>query len=189
MNQKLKINLARLYRSSLFSILAPLVVACASAPQNLPDQKLKRKVDLPRFMGKWYVIASNPTIFESGATNAVETYTWNEAEQRIDVDFRFRQDTPDGKEKKIPQTAFVYDHDTNAEWRIQPFWPLKFGYLIIGLADDYGDTTIGTPGRGNVWIMARKPKLPEARYQEILQKLITLGYDLSKIKKVPQVWG
>jgi apolipoprotein D and lipocalin family protein len=184
----MRITLSPLTMAGFFALLTPFLIGCASSPKNLPEQKLSRKVDLPRFMGKWYVIASNPTIFESGANNATETYTWNEAEQRIDVDFRFRQDSPDGKEKTIPQKGFVFDHDTNAEWRIQPFWPLKFGYLIIGLADDYSYTMIGTPGRDNVWIMARRPSLPEARYQEILQRLRTLGYDTDKIKKVPQIW-
>jgi apolipoprotein D and lipocalin family protein len=188
MHAKLRINLVHTIWAGLFFLLTPFMLGCASLPDNLPEQKISRKVDLPRFMGRWYVIASNPTVFESGANNATETYTWNEAKQRIDVDFRFHQDTPNGKEKTIPQKGFVYDHVTNAEWRIQPFWPLKFGYLIIGLAEDYSDTTIGTPGRDNVWVMSRSPSLSEARYHEILQRLRTLGYDVSKIKKVPQVW-
>jgi apolipoprotein D and lipocalin family protein len=32
-------------------------------------------VDIERFMGPWYVIASIPTVLEKGAHNAVETYT------------------------------------------------------------------------------------------------------------------
>lgn len=161
---------------------------CTSVSKNLPDQKLNQTVDLPKFMGRWYVIASIPTMFETGAVNAVETYTWNEAKKRIDVDFRFRKDSPDGKEKLIPQKAFVFDEKTNAEWRIQLFWPLKFAYLIIDLSEDYSDTTIGVPNRGNVWIMSRKPTLSTERYEAILAKLKNLGYDLDKLKKVPQIW-
>ncbi len=155
---------------------------------SFPEQTLQRKVDLPRFMGSWYVIASIPTMFETGAVNAVETYTWNEKENRIDVDFRFRKDSPEGKEKTIPQKAFIYNEKTNAEWRIQFFWPLKFAYLIIDLADDYSDTTIGVPNRNYTWIMARNPTIPEDRYAKILARLKTLGYDLNALKKVPQVW-
>ncbi|MEO7051267.1 MAG: lipocalin family protein, partial [Rhodanobacter sp.] len=47
-------------------------MAAASA---LPPIKPVANVDLPRFMGDWYVIASIPTRFEKDAYNALETYT------------------------------------------------------------------------------------------------------------------
>ena len=169
-------------------ILLALTSACTSVKTQLPRQTLTRTVNLPQFMGRWYVIASIPTMFETGAVNAVETYSWNEQRQRIDVDFRFRKDSPDGKEKVVPQKAFVHDRKTNAEWRIQLFWPLKFAYLIIDLADDYSDTTIGVPNRKHVWILARQPTMPAARYDAILEKLRTLGYDTNAVQKVPQIW-
>jgi len=137
-------------------------------------------------MGKWYVIANIPTFIEKGAHNAIETYTWNEKENRIDVSFKFNQDSFDGKEKSYPQKAFIYDTKTNAEWRIQPFWPLKFSYLVIDLAQDYSYTVIAVPNRNYVWIMARTPTMPEATYQSILEKLRQMSFDLKLLQKVPQ---
>ncbi len=160
---------------------------CAST-QARPEQKTVDRVDINRFMGKWYVIAAIPTMFETGAVNAVETYSWNEAEKRIDIDFRFRQDSPTGKEKTIPQTAFIHNHETNAEWRVRPFWPLSFAYLIVDLSPDYSTTIIGRPDRSNVWIMAREPKLSAARYNQLLAKVKSLGYDMDKLVKIPQSW-
>ena len=154
--------------------------------KDLPEQKVVSHIELPKFMGKWYVIANIPTMFEKGAYNATEFYNWNTKENRIDVDFRFNKDSFDGPEKSIPQKAFVYDHESNAEWRIQPIWPLKFAYLIIDVAADYSDTVIGVPGRDHVWIMARTPQIESARYQSIIAKISSLGYDLSKLQKVPQ---
>jgi apolipoprotein D and lipocalin family protein len=161
--------------------------ACAST-KNLPEQRTVDHVELPRFMGRWYVIAAIPTRFEKGAVNATETYTWNQTEDRVDIDFRYNQDSRDGKEKKIPQKGFIYNKETNAEWRIQPFWPLKFAYLIVSLAPDYSDTIIGVPDRSNVWIMARGPRLTESRYEQLVAKVKTLGYDLSELVRVPQEW-
>jgi apolipoprotein D and lipocalin family protein len=60
-----------------------LLISCATHP---PLKKVEN-VDLKRFMGKWYVIANIPTFIEKGAHNAVETYTWNKKEKRIDVLF------------------------------------------------------------------------------------------------------
>ena len=176
-------KMPRIFFLLFISLSSALFSGCSSMPQNTVSS-----VDLQRFMGKWYVIASIPTIFESGANNAVETYTWNEKEERIDVDFRFRKDSPTGPEKVMPQKGFVSNHETNAEWKIQPFWPFKFSYLIIDLAPDYSDTVIGVPSRSYVWIMARQPKMSDARYNELVSKIGGLGYDVSKLKKVPQIW-
>jgi apolipoprotein D and lipocalin family protein len=155
-----------------------LLISCATHP---PLKKVET-VDLKRFMGKWYVIANIPTFIEKGGTNAIETYTWNEKDNRIDVVFK---QVVDGKEKTYTQKAFVHDPSGN-EWRIQFFWPLKFPYLIIDLAPDYSYTVITVPNRSYVWIMAREKTLPEETYELILKKLKEQHFDLSEIKKVPQ---
>lgn len=161
-----------------------LILSC-STPK--PLKKVDR-VDLDKFMGRWFVIANIPTILEEGAHNAVETYTWNEKEQRIDVLFEFNQDSFEGKKKTLTQKAFIYDTQTNAEWRIQLFWPLKFPYYIIDLAPDYSYTVIGVPNRKYVWIMARKPSMNETTYLEIIQRLKALDYKTELIQKVPQLY-
>ncbi|QDK44591.1 hypothetical protein DOM22_05165 [Bdellovibrio sp. ZAP7] len=145
-------------------------------------------VDVSRFMGDWYVIANIPTFVEKGANNAIESYSWNSKEERIDVDFRYNADSPTGPVKRYPQKAWIYDKKTNAEWRVQPWWPLKFAYLVIDLADDYSYTVIGVPSRNYVWIMSRKPTMPSDVYDTLVAKLKASGYDISKIQKVPQVW-
>ncbi len=145
-------------------------------------------VDISKFMGDWYVIANIPTFVEKGANNAIESYSWNSLEDRIDVDFHYNADSPNGPLKKYPQKAWIYDKQTNAEWRVQPWWPLKFSYLVIDLAPDYSYTVIGVPSRNYVWIMARTPKMDAQVYERIISKLKSVGYDVSKIQKVPQIW-
>jgi apolipoprotein D and lipocalin family protein len=166
------------------ALISTLIAACST--KNLPQVKTVENVDIKKFMGKWYVIANIPTFIEKGAYNAIETYTWNEKEDRIDVSFKFNQDSFDGKEKSYPQKAFIYDSKTNAEWRIQPFWPLKLAYLITDLAPDYSYTVVAVPNREHVWIMARTPNLPEEIYQGILTKLRKQSFDLKDLQKVPQ---
>ncbi|MCC6408389.1 MAG: lipocalin family protein, partial [Planctomycetes bacterium] len=50
-------------------LVLPFVAACASAP--LPTVP---KVDVPRFMGDWYVLGAIPASQEANAFNGVETY-------------------------------------------------------------------------------------------------------------------
>jgi apolipoprotein D and lipocalin family protein len=148
--------------------------------------KTAEHVEIPKFMGSWYVIANIPTFLEKGAHNAVETYTWNEKEERIDVNFTFNDGSFEGKKKSLPQKAFVHNKKTGAEWKIQFFWPLKFSYLILDVAPDYSHTIIGVPDRGHVWIMARTPKMEESVYASLVKKVRDMNFDVSKIEKVPQ---
>lgn len=162
-----------------------LLGACETMKATEP-LKTVSYVDIPKFMGPWFVIANIPTFVEKGATNAVESYTWNDKEERIDVDFHYHKDHPGGELKSYPQKAWIYDTKTNAEWRVQPWWPLKFAYLVIDLAPDYSYTVIGVPSRNYVWIMARSKTLPPETLDAIYKKLETMGYDVSKIQKIPQ---
>ena len=58
-------------------------------------------VDLERFMGDWYVVASIPTFIEKDAYNAVESYQLN-ADGTIATTFTFNKGGFDGKVKNLP---------------------------------------------------------------------------------------
>lgn len=144
-------------------------------------------VDLEKFMGPWYVIANIPTILEKGAHNAVENYELND-DGTVATTFTFRKDGFDGKLKEFNPKGFVLDTESNARWGMRFVWPLKSDYRIVYLDDDYSTTVIGRQARDFVWIMARTPTIPDAEYQEIVDFVGGLGYDTSKIERVPQRW-
>jgi lipocalin len=52
--------------------------------------------------------------------------------------------------------------------------------------EDYTQTVIGSTKRDYVWVMARKPYIPDDDYNRILDFIKSQGYDLSKLQKVPQ---
>lgn len=166
------------------TLLLSSLFSCAGT--DLPKVKTADKVDIQRFMGKWYVIANIPTFIEKGAHNATETYTWNEKENRIDVDFEFNEDSFEGEKKSYPQKAFIHDQESKSECAIQIFWPLKFAYLIMDVAPDYSTTIIGVPDRDHVWIMARTPKISEETYQTLVQKIKDQHFEIKDLQKVPQ---
>jgi apolipoprotein D and lipocalin family protein len=142
-------------------------------------------VDLKRFMGSWYVMGIIPNFIEKNAVNGIETYTLKD-DGSIAIEYQFRKNSPDGKLKVIHSKAWVYNKETNAEWRVQFFYPIRFPYLIIDLADDYSYTVIGVPNRKFVWIMNRTPKIAENTYKEIIARLKKIGYDTEKIVAMPQ---
>jgi apolipoprotein D and lipocalin family protein len=71
---------------------------------------------------------------------------------------------------------------------MQFVWPVKAEYLVVYLDEDYTRTVIGRSKRDYVWIMAREPRMAEADYRGIMERLEQLGYDVSRIQKVPQSW-
>lgn len=183
--------MAKLALSLLTIVITFSLIGCNSmstAEKTHGPLKTVPQVNIPRFMGSWYVIANIPTYFEKGGYNAVENYTWNGKEERIEVLYTHRQDSFDGKEKKLPQKAFIYNEKTNAEWRVQLFWLLKFPYLIADLNEDYTITIIGMPDRKHVWIMARTPQISDELYQSLVKKVEAMGFDTGKLVKVPQKW-
>ena len=72
---------------------------------------------------------------------------------------------------------------------MQFLWPFKSKFLIIELDKNYETTVIGHPSRNYVWIMARTPVIEESIYNSIIENLSLVGYDIKKIKKVPQEWN
>ena len=173
----------RTLKTATLACLFGALAGCA-APPTLPTVE---RVDLPRFMGDWYVIANIPTAIEKGAHNAVETYRLD-TDGTIATTFTFRKGGFDGPQKTYNPRGFVQDTTTNASWGMQFVWPIKAEYLIIQLDEDYTRTVIGRSKRDYVWIMAREPSIPEADYQAILGRLEEQGYDISLIEKIPQRW-
>ena len=144
-------------------------------------------VDINRFMGSWYVISSIPTFIEKNAHNAVETYRLNE-DGTIATEFVFRKGAFDGKLKEYSPTAFVLDTETNARWGMRFIWPIKADYRIVYLDEDYSQTVIGRQDRDYVWIMARTPTISDSDYSALVSLVESIGYDVSKLKPVPQRW-
>ncbi len=145
-------------------------------------------VDMNRFMGKWYVIAHIPTFLEKGAFNATETYSLKK-NGKIDIDFRFNKDGFDGELKKVPQTGWVFDEKTKAHWKVRPFWPLKFDYLVHYVSDNHDVTMIGVPKHNYLWFMSKTPELDSVERAKMEEMAEALGYDLNELIEIPQKWN
>ena len=169
--------------AALLPALAALA-ACQGAGHPLPTVD---KVDLPRFMGDWYVIANIPTFMERGAHNAVESYALD-PDGSIATTFTFRDGSFDGKRKQYHPRGFVVDRQSNALWGMRFVWPIKADYRITYVSDDYSQTVISRQKRDYVWIMARTPQIPPADYDRLLGLVAQQGYDVSKVQRVPQRW-
>ena len=171
----------------LLNLLPLCLLLLTGCRTGLPPLKTVESVDLPRFMGPWYVIACIPTFIETDAYNAIEDYRLR-SDGTIDTIFTFNQGAFDGPPKRHNPRGFVIDKVNRSTWGMQFIWPFKSEFLVTHLNSDYSQTVIGRTKRDYVWIMARSPQIPEADYQRLLLELGGQGYDLTKLRKVPQSW-
>lgn len=171
----------KLKKFSLPVILGLIISACTHTE---PYRKTVSRVDLDKFMIPWHVQVGRFTSFEKNPYNSVESYTWNELEKRIEIDFSYNEGAFNGPLKKIPQKGWVKDTTTNATWSVQPWWPLKFDYLIIGLGDNYEWTAIGVPDQKFLWIMTKESQYPREKVNEILAKIRATGYRTDELQWV-----
>ena len=172
------------FRSVLLGVTGTLLLASC---QSITPLETVDQVELERFMGDWYVIASIPTSLEKGAHNAIESYRLDD-DGTIATTFTFRKDSFDGTEKEYHPRGFIRDTQSNAEWGMQFIWPIKADYRIVWLNETYSTTVIGRNKRDYVWLMARTPTIDEQLYQELVQFITESGYDSNALLKVPQQW-
>ncbi len=152
----------------------------------LPPLVTVPHVDLPRYMGDWYVFAHIPYSLEKGKVGTFDRYAMR-ADGRMDNIFCFRKGTLDAPLQQWNGVAWVHNKETNAEWRVQFIWPLRVPYLITDLDKDYQWSVVGYPSRKLAWVLTRQTTLDEPTYQGILERLRKQGYDTTQLVKVPQL--
>ncbi len=178
---------AAVFTAAFVMVCGLALVGANSYASDLPPIKPVASVDLSRFMGEWYVLATIPTHFEKNAYNAVETYRL-QADGNIDTRFRFRDDAFDSPLKTIHSTGYVNQGTGNAVWGVQVFWPIKAQYIVAYIKEDYSQTIVARDSRDYTWVMARTPVISQADYDALLSRVVSLGYPRASIRKVPQAW-
>ena len=143
-------------------------------------------VDLKKYAGKWYEIASFPQRFQKNCNCTTAEYTMTDKGYVI-VENRCKKDSVNGKESYIKGKAFVTENSGNAKLKVQFFWPFKGKYWIIDLANDYSYAVVGHPNMKYLWILSRTPMMDEKIYQQIISSVKEKGFDISKIKRTKQV--
>jgi apolipoprotein D and lipocalin family protein len=159
---------------------------CRAAVARKPITPVSH-VDLSRYMGRWFVIASIPTRFGRDGYDQVETYHL-ERDGRIRTRFRFERGGFGGPPETLHSTATVVPGSANAQWTVRLFWVLREQYIVGWLAPDYSRVIVARDARDYVWLMARTPRISPSAYRDMVARVRAMGYDLRKLRKVPQRW-
>lgn len=182
-------------RASLLLLLTLVLGACAGVqPRAESTVPLAKDVDLPRYMGDWYVIAHIPTERDAGAHNATENYTLN-ADGSIATTYRNRLGGFGGEKKLMTPTAFVVPGTGDALWGMRfqipgtaiP-WPLRYEYRLAHLEPDYSVAIVARSQKDFLWLFSRRPEMADAELERYRRLVEGWGYDAAKLARVPQRW-
>ena len=175
--------------SLLVGLLA--IAGCATtttARLHLPELRTVSHVDLDRYLGLWYEIASFPQSFQRGCTGSTATYSLRN-DGDIDVVNRCRIGSLDGKEKVAKGLARVVDQTTNAKLRVSFFRPFWGDYWIIDLGANHEYAVVGHPSRDYLWILSRTPTMEPGVYEGIVSRLKAQGYETDRLNRTLQPSG
>ena len=161
------------------------LLAMKATTLNAQQLQTVTYVDLAKYAGKWFEIASFPQFFQRGCHCTTAEYSLSDKGYVI-VENRCNKDSTKGKQSYIKGKAFVEKNSGNAKLKVQFFWPFKGKYWIIDLADDYSYAVVSHPNKKYLWILSRTPRMDDSIYQQIISRLKTKGFDLSKLKTTVQ---
>ncbi|KAK9101786.1 hypothetical protein Sjap_019040 [Stephania japonica] len=120
------------------------------------EMEVVKGLDLPRYMGRWYEIASFPSRFQpKNGVNTRATYKLNE-DGTIHV---LNETWSDGKRGYIEGTAYRADPKSDeaklkVKFYVPPFLPLipvVGDYWVLFIDGDYQCALIGQPTRNYLW--------------------------------------
>ncbi|MEO6304757.1 MAG: lipocalin family protein [Bacteroidia bacterium] len=144
-----------------------------------------KSVNLDKYSGKWYEIASIPSGFDKKWNYVTESYTLNK-KGTIDIYTTYKKGTST-KESSVRSKGFPNKESGNVKWKVQFVWPFKADYLVEELDEiNYSYVVVGHPKKKYLYIMNRSGSMAEIQYQEIVERCAKKGYDIKKLHKILQ---
>jgi len=137
------------------------------------------KVDLKRFGGTWYSLASIPTMFDKGSRETTTHYTLNK-DGYYNVVTTCKEE--DNHIRTVKSKIFPDENNpSDGQMKAQFIWPIKVDYWVVDLAPDYSWAVVGHPDYRFLFIMSRKPNMDKKTYNEIVTHCKAMGYPVEKL--------
>lgn len=172
-------------KTSLFLLAALSISATLTAcNEDYAPMPTVDKVEVERYLGKWYEIAVIPNRFQSMCV-ADTRAEYRKDENSIKVINRCRKQ--DGKIEVADGIAKIVDGSNNAKLKVSFFRPFYGNYWILDLDPNYQWVLVGEPSRKYGWVLSRNMKLEPEQWQQAMKTAEKLGYKISDFKQSPQL--
>lgn len=160
------------------------ILACLVLPLRAETPVVSvPEVDLARYVGRWYEIASFPMFFQRNCVGDTTAEYALAPDGEIAVTNRCRTD---GGFDEARGKAWPVADSNNARLKVSFFWPFRSDYWVLGIDADYRWAVVGNPNRKYLWVLSRTPQLPKPLLDDALKAAARLGYDLTRLRYTAQ---
>jgi len=152
--------------------------------ENIVSLSPETFVDLDQYSGKWYIIAAIPKKIEKNRNFMTESYIKDRNGNMTVYNTYVRRNKM--KVHSFISKGFPQKGTNNFKWKTQLLWPFKRKYIIEELPEDYSYAVVGDPNKRYLHILSRSNFMNIDQYLEIVKRCKARGYDISKLKRIPQ---
>ncbi|RAL22345.1 hypothetical protein DL240_10880 [Lujinxingia litoralis] len=171
--------------AALLGVGAMWLVSCATGAGSGSSVEAVRELDLERYAGRWYEVASVPLRAQRGCVGTTATYTLRE-DGDVKVENRCFRDSFEGRESGITGRAWSAGEAEAGKLYVRFFWPLRSAYWVVALDPGYRWAAVSGPERKNLWILSREPCMAQDAFEAIVRDLQARGFPVERLRATPQ---
>ncbi|MBD1587668.1 lipocalin family protein [Pseudomonas typographi] len=144
------------------------------------------RVNLKRYQSTWYEQARLPMYFQRNCAQSQATYQLK-ADGSLDVLNRCRTQAGQWEQAHGTATAQVAGKTDKLWVRFDNAFSWLFpglakgDYWVLYVSDDYQLAVVGDPTRKYLWLLSRRPTVPDAIAQLLMAKARQQGYDTRRL--------
>jgi apolipoprotein D and lipocalin family protein len=147
--------------------------AFSAAPQ--PAQR----VDTANYSGRWYEIARMPNRLQRNCAEPFVDYTLEAGKLRAVQQCA----AVNGRQGRVYRSSGrILDPGVNAKVRLSFLGFFAQEYWIVDHDTPAGWALVGDPSGRFVWVMSRRPTMPQALRDTAVARARALGYDVSRLE-------
>ncbi|MEW5826216.1 MAG: lipocalin family protein [Candidatus Bipolaricaulota bacterium] len=166
-----------------------VIAAVGFLPDGKPGPTSITSLDVERYMGLWYAVASIPTTFERMCVGGTTAHYRLLANGQIEVTNTCL--TADGTKSRVVGRAWVGDPKRPAELKVSfvgvlGLWLFPGDYWILDLDAEYRYAVVGHPKLRYGWILSRTPTLADDTLDGIYDRLEEQGYSRTLFVPIDQ---
>jgi apolipoprotein D and lipocalin family protein len=159
------------------------------APLGDGEVPTVQAVDVGRYLGSWFEIATFPILFQRACARTSATYGVRD-EGGLTVFNQCRVGGLDGQPFAFTGKALPVD-ETNARLEVSFFGDAGAPYWVIELDGAEGEAPydwalVSDPTMNTLWILHRSPQMDEVLLEPLLERLDERGYDTAALSFTEQ---
>ncbi len=175
-------------KTFIISVLISFIscINANNADKKLIDNKPVTNFELNRYLGTWYEIARFPHSFEKGLIGVTARYSLR-SDGKIKVENAGYKESFKGKYKTIVGKAKIADTTGVGHLKVSFFLFFYADYLVLELDTvNYEYALVGSSSSNYLWILCRRPYMPEEIYTKLVEQARERGYTIQNLIRVEQ---